>query len=92
MANLYSQIVNSIIKSQEQIIGPVAYEQARKVAGIKISSSGEVSIEGNSKDVVKNLVVQYEHLFGRASIEVCKDAVREIKPQPNPDDLPDILK
>jgi hypothetical protein len=92
MTDLYLTIVNNIIRSQEQIIGPVAFDQARKVAGLKISSSGEVQIEGNSKEVINNLVEQYEHLFGRASIEVCRDAVKEIKPAPSPEELPDILK
>ena len=85
-------IVTKIIKQQENIIGPIALEQARKVAGLKISSSGEVEIKGNSKEVLSHLVEQYEHLFGQASVEVCKDAVKELKPPPSRDELPDILK
>ena len=85
-------IIKQIIKHQESIIGPLALDQARKVAGIQVSPSNEVSIKGNSKQVITNLVQQYESLFGRASIEVCKDAVKEIKPAPSSEDLPDILK
>lgn len=85
-------VIKQIILGQQAVIGPMALEQARKVAGITISSSGDVSIQGNSKEVVTHLVQQYEHLFGRASIEVCKDAVKEIRPAPAPEELPDILK
>lgn len=85
-------IIKHIIHGQEVIIGPMAVEQAKKVAGLQISASGEITINGNTKDVISGLVKQYENLFGQASVEVCKDAIKEIKPTPSPDDLPDILK
>jgi hypothetical protein len=85
-------VVSQIIKQQESIIGPLAFDQARKVAGLQIASNGEIKISGNSKEVIGDLVEQYEHLFGQASIEVCKDAIKELKPPPAPEELPDILK
>ncbi|MEO6508587.1 MAG: hypothetical protein ABIO02_01415 [Patescibacteria group bacterium] len=85
-------IVKQIIHGQEAIIGPMALEQAKKVAGIQISSAGDIKIQGNEKDVLTSLVEQYEKLFGRASVEVCKDAVKEIRPAPLPDELPEILR
>ena len=88
----YSQIASQIIKDQEAIIGPVAIEQARKVQGLEITDVDIVKISGNAKDVLFHLVEQYSKLFGRASIEVCKEAVHEAKTDLKKDDLPEILQ
>jgi len=90
--DIFAQLAEKIIKEQEFIIGPVAYEQAKKVEGLEIANSGSVKITGNAKDVLKRLVEQYEKLFGRTSIEVCKEAVRSTKSQFSKDDLPAILQ
>lgn len=72
----FNQIAIKIIKSQELVIGPLAWEEAGKVSGLMISNSqkDEVSFNGDQKEIVNKLVSQYERLFGRASREVCKDA------------------
>ncbi len=88
----YSQIVSQIIKDQEAIIGPIAIEQARKVSGLDVVTKDSVKISGNAKDVLTHLVEQYAKLFGRASIEVCKEAVKVTKLQLPQDTLPEILK
>lgn len=75
MATL-DKIVAKIIKEQELVIGPLAWSEAGKVAGLRIDSQkGEVTIQnGDAKAAVDRLVAQYERLFGRASHEVCKEA------------------
>jgi len=77
----FDQIATKIIKEQELIIGPVAWEEARRVPGVHINDErkGDVTVEnGDKKEVVNKLVHQYERLFGRASLEVCKSAVSSI--------------
>ena len=44
------------------------------------------------KDVLDQLVRQYSELFGRASVEVCKEAVKEVDSSISSEELPDILK
>lgn len=89
--DIFAQVANKIIKEQQAIIGPVAFEQARKVPGLKIDEQKhEVAIEGNEKAVLEKLVQQYQHLFGQASVEVCKDAIRGL--QVPVDTLPALLK
>jgi len=88
----YTKLVNLIIEEQEAIIGPIAFEQAQKVEGIEVVDHNNIKIVGNAKDVLTKLVNQYAKLFGRASIEVCKEAVRELSPQPTLDQLPEILR
>lgn len=87
-----AQAVSRIIKEQQTIIGPVALDQAKKVSGIQIVSVDDVKVTGNGKEILENLVNQYARLFGRASIEVCKEAIEPISDKIPVNDLPDILK
>ena len=70
-------IATKIIKEQELVIGPLAWSEAGKVQGLQIDRTHrEIAMNnGDPKDVVNRLVAQYERLFGRASREVCRDAV-----------------
>ena len=88
----YSQIVSQIIKDQQDIIGPIALEQAKKINGLTITSLDNITISGDAKDVLSNLVDQYSKLFGRASIEVCKEAMRDSKSTLKPEEVPEILR
>ena len=93
MPQIIDQLANKIIKEQELIIGPVAWEQAQKVTGLRINiQSHEVDIEGDARDVLERLVAQYEKLFGAASREVCRDAVRPLLSQVPESDVPAVLK
>ncbi len=89
------QIASKIIKEQELIIGPVAWEEARKVKGVHIidGQHDTVTIEnGDERDVVNNLVGQYEHLFGLASREVCREAVATLIADLAPEQVPSSLR
>lgn len=88
----YELAASQIIKGQEAVVGPLALDQAKKVTGIEVSSSGEVKLVGSGKEVLTKLVNQYEKLFGKASVEVCRDAVKEVKPPISAAELPDILR
>lgn len=86
-------VVRAIVDEQKNIIGPLAIEEANKVVGLKVSDDLEtIQVSGESKNVLADLVGQYEKLFGQASIEVCKDAVREVQPPIPTKDLPAILQ
>ncbi len=89
-----SDIAQAIVNHQSAIIGPLAYEQAKKVPGIVVSSN-TVEVENKEADPstpLTGLVKKYEELFGTTSIEVCKDAVRELKISFSANDLPSILQ
>lgn len=91
--DLYAQIVRKIIEEQEQIIGPIAVEQAKRVAHISINwPKHEVKISGDGQIAVDHLVQQYEHLFGQLSIEVCKDVTSHLIAQLPPEKQPKTLK
>lgn len=84
-------MASKIIKEQQAIIGPIALEQAKKVPGLSVDEkSHHVSFKGEGKSIIEKLVVQYQHLFGKASVEVCKDAIKNM--QIPPDNLPALLR
>lgn len=92
--SIFDQISLRIIKEQELIIGPVAWDEAKKVPGFHVvdQSKGEITMDGNAKEVVGKLVEQYTRLFGRASTEACKDAVQDLLVELPKDQIPTILQ
>ncbi len=91
--SIFDQISVRIIKEQELIIGPIAWDEAKKVPGLTVDSSkGAVSFEGDGKEVVSKLVTQYSRLFGKASTEACKDAVQDLLVELPKDQVPTILQ
>ncbi len=82
-----------IIKEQELVIGPLAWDEAGKVSGLVISQKHDsVSFSGDSKDIINRLVAQYERLFGKASRAVCHDAVQDLIVNMSPEEIPSSLK
>ena len=91
--SIFVTIVQRIIKEQELVIGPLAWEEAQKVKGLKVDrKKDQVVFEDKEVAVIERLVKQYERLFGRASVEVCKDAVKDIVYDMPKDQVPAILK
>jgi len=86
-----SQIAVRIIKEQALIIGPLAWEEAQKVPGLRVTdrAAEQVAIDGaNAKDVINNLVAKYEQLFGRLSHEICKEVVQDLIAELPKDEVP----
>jgi len=92
--NTYVKIISSVVRAQGQVMGSLAINEARKVPGLVFSNSDfeHIKISGEPNMVITGLVKQYERIFGTASVEVCKDAVKEIKPPILPESLPEILR
>ncbi len=92
----FDQIAGKIIKEQELIIGPLAWEEADHVTGLHVldRKAGNVSLEeaGDGKMIIDNLVSRYEILFGRAARELCKEAVISLVADLPPSDVPSSLK
>lgn len=87
-------IVSQIIRGQEFVIGPLAWSVARKVQGLAIDDQKrQVTIsDSDPKAAVDRLVAQYERLFGRASHEVCRDAVTALIQALPPMEVPSSLR
>lgn len=90
--DIFGTIVEKIIKEQEKIIGPIALEQARKVQGLNVDmQKHEIKFVGNQKEILEKLVEQYQHLFGQASVEVCREAVKGIIAGAPKESIPSLL-
>lgn len=78
--DIFGKLAEKIIEQQEGIIGPIALEQAEKVSGLSIDwKKHTVTVDGKDKTaVIEHLIEQYKALFGQASVEACKDAVKSI--------------
>lgn len=93
--NTLDQIAVRIIKEQELIIGPVAWEEARKVNGIHVvdSKTAELTVDqANEKGIINDLVSRYEHFFGRAAREACKEAAAPLLADLSPSEIPSSLQ
>ncbi len=91
----FPKIVIRIIKEQELVIGHLAWDEARKVQGLQIidETKEEVNLQnGDPKGIIDKLVAQYERLFGRASHEVCREAVQDLIAQIPAEEVPSSLK
>lgn len=89
MENVYVTMASKIVAEQSKIIGPVAYTEASKVAGLKVDKpSKTVIIIGDGEQTVNALVEQYRRFFGNAAVEVSKQAVGDLKFSVTPDHLP----
>lgn len=92
--NSFDQISQRIIREQELIIGPMAWDEARKVSGLSVvdQKQGKVSLVGDGKQIVDALVTRYVKLFGKASQEACKESVQDILAEMNAEEIPAMLK
>lgn len=89
---VYAKIVERIIKQQESIIGPVAVEQAQQVRNLDIDwKNHKVAVKGDGAKVIDDLVDQYKDLFGKISVEVCKEAAEPFMNQLPAGKLPKAL-
>ncbi len=89
----YYQLLESIIRSQEKIIGPLAIEQANQVEGLTVDLElNHFTVTGNRAEVINHLIQQYQLLFGQTSVEVCKEAARDIITHVKPEEVPLLLR
>lgn len=90
MMDVYEQAAEKIIKEQENIIGPLAKEQAQR-AGLDVSNS-HVKFQGDKVVGLQKLVEQYQKLFGQTSVEVCKDAASSFLSKLPANEVPSLLR
>lgn len=93
MSDTLATLATAIIKEQELVVGPLAWVEANKVSGLTVKDH-TISVKdgGEGKKVLESLVKQYGNLFGQASIEVCKDAVKKLLAGVDKKDVPEILQ
>lgn len=85
----YTLTIAQIIKEQEKIIGPLAVELARGVGGLELIDleSKTFTFARDGKLVVHDLVKTYSQFFGKASVEICREIIKETYPSVTSDDM-----
>lgn len=80
MTDIYETISSKIIKEQVSLIGPIAVGVAEKVSDMSIEETTfEVHINASNKaDTVDALIARFEALFGEVSVNVSRDAVKNL--------------
>lgn len=92
--SILDKIAEKIIEEQELVIGPLAWTEASNVHGLQIDSKSHetvLTVGIDQKETINRLVAQYERLFGRASQEVCRDAVAVMLASLAPSEIPSSL-
>lgn len=93
--SIYEEIIVKIIREQELVIGPLAWIEAAKVSGLQVIDQRAGTIlftDSNHSSIIDKLIAQYELLFGRASHQVSKDAVKSIIANMSAEDIPVSLR
>ena len=92
--SVFHKIALRIILEQENIVGALAWQEAKHVPGLVIveHKKTEVAITGEPKTVINNLVKCYEDLFGKLSHDVCREAVVDLTAYIPAEDVPESLK
>lgn len=89
----YKEILIRILEDKTRAFGELAIVKAKHIEGLKITESGKIiSIEGNPKEIIHNLLVQYEKIAGKSSTIFAKIAIHDIKSKYPDLDLPEELK
>lgn len=91
--NIFEQIVLKIVKSQEPIIGPIAWHEAGTIPGVDINAGKNIiTINGKGKIEVEMLVNRYRTMFGKTAHRVCIEAAKELIKQLPLHEVPENLK
>ena len=92
---IFNQISIRIIKQQALIIGPLAWDEARKVPGLVVVDQKNAQVEistDDPKEIINKLVAQYERLFGKLSHEICREAAEDLVSNLDASEIPSSLK
>ena len=72
---VYAIMCGQIVKEQALIMGALAVEQTRYVAGLTVDpATYACMVSGDGQKVIEALINQYRDFFGNAAVEVCKEA------------------
>jgi hypothetical protein len=89
----FNEMIIKIITEQENIIGSLAVEQAKKVNGLNVDwPNHQITVNGNEKIIIDSLIKQYEKIFGQASIQICKEVASSYLGKLSSNEIPTILQ
>ena len=92
--DMLTQILTEIIKRQVRVAGQLAWQEVHKVPGITVTDEQNVvvSMTGDPKKIIDQLLANYKSLFGDLAVEVSKNAVYYLTAELPADQIPNSLK
>ena len=91
--DVFAQMVEKIIEQQEAIMGPIAIGRAQLVKELEINwAKHDVTINGDERTTIDELVERYKELFGQIAVETCKEAASKLLVQLPADQQPKSLR
>lgn len=74
--NIYTEICSQIITEQSRIMGlGLALEQTKHVEGLSVDPKTlHCDVVGDGSKVINDLIESYSSFFGKAAVEVCREA------------------
>ncbi len=92
--DIYNKILSRIIQEQELIVGSLAWQIASKVEKLVITNKEEyqVYISGEPQNIINDIVLRYQKVFGTLATDVSKRATADILAEMPIEDIPISLK
>jgi hypothetical protein len=90
----YEALVRLIIKSQEEVVGPLAWTVVNQVPSIQVKNKENMVLDivGEPKQAIDSLLLKYFNIFGPISISVAKDKTKDIIKYMPEDMVPERLR
>lgn len=92
MQDQYAELAEAIIKRQELLIGPLAWDRAAEVEGLKVDHDTVVVVSSVPEHAIDDLVQQFSAIFGQAAVEVSKEAAAPLMSALPADHQPTLLR
>ena len=92
--NERDMVVTAIVREQAAVIGPIAWYEAKQVEGLAVDTQKRevYLLQDKPRELLENLSMRFENLFGKASLEVSRSAIRPILPQVTREEIPEKLQ
>jgi hypothetical protein len=92
--DIYNKILSRIIQEQEMIVGSLAWEIAVSVKNLVVvdKQTYQISITGEPKNIINDIVARYQKVFGMLAIDVSKQAVFDVLADMSIEDIPASLQ
>ena len=72
----YENVIRKVIEEEEKLIGPVASRKAEGVEGVEVSEEGDVSLDSDGANALKEVLKAYEGVVGENAVSALKRNVR----------------
>lgn len=74
----YEKVITILIEKMEKILGPMSFEAAKTIDGIKILKDNKIIVTGDGREVLDDLISNYEEFLGPLGKVLADDEIKKI--------------